>query len=132
MSFNGYTPKKHLWQYPSFDSAKLSDWQEEYIMARVGDLYGDWNVSVTTDENLFYTYPKRYRVRCVITRDTITIPAFTWFGLQNMQVAGRAEINSLALKTINGTGLSGFFLAKSESAERKATVLCTLPDLNQE
>jgi len=97
LSFNGYKPQKRLWQYPSFDSAKLQAWQEEYIMARIGDLYGEWNVSVTTDEHLFYTYPKRYRIRCVITRDTIRIPVVTWAGLFEIQTAGRAEINSLAL-----------------------------------
>jgi hypothetical protein len=98
LTFDGYTPKTPLWgKYCSFDSSSLKIWQKEYIVARVNDLYNKWNVKVTTNDSLFYTYPKRYRVRCVVTKDVVTIEGLTFFGFEQDTVSGRSNVDGLSL-----------------------------------
>ncbi len=65
------------------DNSGLSSAQIENIIARVKYDYAQFNIEITTDENIFNTYPQNKRRRCVITTTN-------WYG----NVAGVAYINS--------------------------------------
>jgi hypothetical protein len=49
------------------DNSGLLDWQEQNVEARVKYDYAQFNVEITTDENVYNSYPQNKRRRCVIT-----------------------------------------------------------------
>lgn len=57
------------------------DWASSYLLEpsridiqkRIGHYFDKWDVVVTTDDSLFYTFPLDHRVRCVISSDTLWV-----------------------------------------------------------
>lgn len=71
LSFNGYfCEEENLGRY-YFNPSFLIEPQKIAIQEQVGEYFNLWDVVITTDDSLFYTFPQEKRVRCVITSDTI-------------------------------------------------------------
>jgi hypothetical protein len=84
LSFDGYYPVKQVWgRYDSIGPTSLSDSSRTIIINDVKEYFKDFDVVVTTDSKLFYTYPQNKRARACITDDKyyfyfqIEIPGFT-------------------------------------------------------
>ena len=74
LKFNGYKPSTPLFNvYDYFSpSTLLSDDQIE-IKEKVIKYFSDFNVIITTNDSLFYTYPIDHRIKVIITNDELPI-----------------------------------------------------------
>jgi hypothetical protein len=72
LTFNGYNPKTCLFnQYDHLSPSDLYYPNTTTIQEKVSKYFSDFDVTITTDDSLFYSYPKDHRVRVVITSDSL-------------------------------------------------------------
>lgn len=90
LDFNGYTGIHPIWENKYFNKSFLSDSIKIEIQKNVAFHFKDFDVVITMDDSLFYTYPQNLRVRCVITSDRLSI--------RGIPVGGLSRYNSLYLK----------------------------------
>src|SRR6185503_17178456 len=87
LDFDGEVVSNTLWNINgpfTCASSGLSADQQVQILARVRQDYSAFNVTVTTDEAIYNTYPQNKRRRCIITT------SWEWYGY----VGGVAYLNS--------------------------------------
>jgi hypothetical protein len=67
LTFNGYYPARRILGHDSFPPANISNLPRQEIQRQVVEIFYDYDVVITTDDSLFYTFPEEKRMRCVIT-----------------------------------------------------------------
>lgn len=98
LTFNGY---------PS-ENGKFS-WQPSYILQpdridiqlMVYHYFDNWNIVITTDDSLFYTYPIDKRIRCVITSDTLILNGNNSGGVASVDALEKGDTSSTIISCPN-------------------------------
>lgn len=68
LDYDGYRPEVEAWgQYDTLRPAMISDSAKIIVKQKVEEYFNEWDVLVTTNDSLFYTYPQKYRVRVTVT-----------------------------------------------------------------
>lgn len=93
LTYNGYKTIVPL--YGKMNPTKSNLLQQDQILIQKGvaSYFKNFDVIVTTDDSLFYTFPENKRVRCVITSDTLKLR--TSYGI--ILAGGISVYNSLYL-----------------------------------
>jgi len=67
LNFNGYDPEVALFDNEKYDSSGYSDSIQLKVLNETREFFKDYDVTVTTDEYLYNSYPVKKRYRAVIS-----------------------------------------------------------------
>jgi len=108
LTFNGYNcntsilPGKY-----NYSPSHLSDSSKLVIQKRLGNLFKQWDVIITTDDSLYYAHDKYHRIRCVITSDSLWAISGSWLSPGRTEIDGTCHnINSIAIGDTSGVVIS--------------------------
>jgi hypothetical protein len=73
LDFDGYVAKEPAWGTKYFTASNLNDFQELQVQMKVAEYFADFDVIVTTDEEMYNSFNEHYKVRVTITNNPIFV-----------------------------------------------------------
>lgn len=67
MTYDGFQSNKDRWGDTYWLPSRMSRMEKDSVDTLVRGFFSLWDIDVTEDESVFYTYPTEKRARCVIT-----------------------------------------------------------------
>jgi hypothetical protein len=90
-----------------YSAALLSDSDKITIQKHLVNLFKQWDVTITTDDSLYYAQDKYHRIRCVITSDTLWLIKMGIFSFSVDEIDGTCHaVNSIAKGDTSGVVIS--------------------------
>lgn len=118
LNFDGYKRSDSIEVFgrSTWAPSKLTYLQRFEVIQEVANIYSPWQVTITVDPTIFYSYSQDHRMQAVISTDTLVRPTF--FGL--VYPGGLSYINTLLFQDSTPSVVSEYAFNSPRNIARAA------------